>query len=106
MVLRDDATEDRRGIINVPLSHAYGCMSLLVLLAYGMSAVIMNKFVPDVYLGAIQKYRVTSLMVVPPLALFLAQYPLLAKYDLSSVEYIYCGVAALAKDVEETLRKK
>lgn len=44
--------------------------------------------------------------VVPPLMVFLAKHPLVDEYDLSSLQNIYCGAAALGKEVEEAVKAR
>ncbi|KAE8441475.1 hypothetical protein EG329_004931 [Mollisiaceae sp. DMI_Dod_QoI] len=62
---------------------------------------IMKKFDFVKWLEAIQKYRVTALIMVPPLVVALAKSPLTRKYDLSSVKEIGSGAAPLSGEVVE-----
>ena len=47
--------------------------------------------------------QVTSLALVPPVAVYLAKHPALDKYDLSSLLSVSCGAAPLQADVERAL---
>lgn len=93
-------------ILNVPFYHVLGCMCLLGLIRLETKAIVMSTFIPDVYLAAIERYKVNLLMVVPLLVIFLAQTPLVDKYDLSSVKKIICGVAILTKEKEQALIRR
>lgn len=46
------------------------------------------------------------LMAVPPLMLILAKHPLVSKYDLSSLLFIFCGAAPLSKEIEDEVYKR
>lgn len=58
--------------------------------------VMLPAFTPDTFLGAIEKHKVTIASVVPPILLFLAQSPLVAKYDLSSLRWMMSAAAPLS----------
>jgi len=49
-------------------------------------------------LQVIQKYRITSLNMVPPIAVALAKRSEVKDYDLSSIESAGCGAAPLGKE--------
>ena len=46
------------------------------------------------------------LHLVPPLALFLAQHPLVDSYDLSSLRLIICGAAPVSPAVPAAVLKR
>lgn len=53
-----------------------------------------------------QKYKVTSTIMVPPLMVFLAKSPIVNEYDLSSLKIVWCGAAALSKELEDTVKDR
>lgn len=57
----------------------------------------MPKFDLEMYLATVQRYRVSSLSFVPPIAVLLAKSPVVKKYDLSSVQYVLAGGAPLGE---------
>lgn len=57
-------------------------------------------------LSHLEKFRVTSLSAVPPVVLQLAKSPLLAKYDLTSIEELVCGTAPLAPEIARDAERK
>jgi acyl-CoA synthetase (AMP-forming)/AMP-acid ligase II len=85
----------------LPLYHIYG-MTVLMLgaLAHRATLVLLPKFEPVTFFGAIEKHRVSVACLVPPLCLFLAKDPSVARADLSSLKYIYSGAAPLDAALE------
>jgi 4-coumarate--CoA ligase len=85
----------------LPLYHIYG-MTVLMLgaLAHRATLVLLPKFEPLTFFGAIEKHRVSVACLVPPLCLFLAKDPSVARADLSSLKYIYSGAAPLDAALE------
>jgi acyl-CoA synthetase (AMP-forming)/AMP-acid ligase II len=53
----------------------------------------------------VQKYRINSLTVVPPIVVALAKHPIVKKFDLSSLEAIGCGAAPLSTEIMEEVEK-
>jgi len=61
----------------------------------------MSKFEFEPYLAMVQKYSITSLSFVPPIAVLLAKSPVVKKYDLSSVKYCLVGGAPLGEKLQK-----
>ncbi|HXW65962.1 MAG TPA: AMP-binding protein [Burkholderiaceae bacterium] len=86
----------------LPMFHIYGFTVILVGgLANGITLVTMPRFEPEPFLKALQDYRVTNLGLVPPVLHFLANHPLVASYDLSSLQKVGCGAAPLGGSLEQ-----
>lgn len=91
----------------LPMFHVFG----LAVISYsqlrsGNTIVSMAKFEFESALRAVEKYRVTSLWIVPPIVLALSkQQGIVKKYDLSSLRHIGSGAAPLGKDVMEDCAK-
>ena len=51
-------------------------------------------------------FQITSLTIVPPLAVMLCKSGLLDKYDLSHVQNVSCGAAPLKYEQEMELKEK
>ena len=84
----------------LPCFHIYGlAVIVFTSLFNGIRIVSVPKFEPEMFLSAIEKYKVTLAPLVPPLILFLAKHPLVDKYDLSSLEQITSGAAPLGGDL-------
>ncbi|TVY93005.1 Acyl-CoA ligase, partial [Lachnellula willkommii] len=65
----------------------------------GIPVYVMKKFDFVQMLESVQKFKITTLSMVPPIVVALAKSPLPRKYDLSSVVDITCGAAPLSGEV-------
>lgn len=68
--------------------------------------IVMKRFDEDVFLKTIQDFKISSLMLVPPLAVFLTKTPKAEQYDLSCIQEAYCGAAPLSVETEKALKKR
>ncbi|ERT03076.1 uncharacterized protein SPSK_08924 [Sporothrix schenckii 1099-18] len=94
------------GLCFLPMYHAYGQTYFIAIMAQmEIPAYIMGKFDFIKFLDHIQKFRVTTLSLVPPIAVALSKHPIVKKYDLSSVEAVSSGAAPLASESVAALRK-
>jgi fatty-acyl-CoA synthase len=87
--------EDTRFLISTPLSHA-GAAFFVPTLLRGGCIVVLPGFEPTAVLEAIQKYKITATMLVPTMLYILLDHPKLDDYDLSSLETVYYGAAAMS----------
>lgn len=90
----------------LPFFHVFGIGMCLSSLFHGATLVTLPRFIPDIFLKALQTYKVTLVPVVPPLAIFLAKHDVVAKFDLSSMKSIMCGAAPLAGEVQQIICKR
>lgn len=80
----------------LPFFHIYGLTALMnAPLRQGSTVVVLPRFDLDTFLGTIEKHRITSLYVAPPIVLALAKHPAVEGYDLSSLKYIVSAAAPL-----------
>ncbi|CAG9761517.1 unnamed protein product [Ceutorhynchus assimilis] len=101
-IIMDD--ENILGLL--PFFHSYGFAMVLMALANGRTVISLRKFEENSFLKTIQDFKIHTLFLAPPLAVFLAKTSLLDKYDLSCVNRILCGAAPLCKDVEEEVKRR
>ncbi|XHG06992.1 hypothetical protein AWENTII_010162 [Aspergillus wentii] len=93
-----------RWVCFLPMYHA---MAQNIFIAVGLRrkvpVYIMPKFDFIKVLEYIEKFRITDLILVPPVVVALAKHPAVksGKYDLSSVETIGSGAAPLGREVCE-----
>jgi fatty-acyl-CoA synthase len=87
--------EDTRFLIATPLSHA-GAAFFIPTLLRGGCIVVLPGFDPTGVLEAIQKYKITATMLVPTMLYILMDHPKIDEYDLSSLETVYYGAAAMS----------
>ncbi|XP_017769275.1 PREDICTED: 4-coumarate--CoA ligase 1-like [Nicrophorus vespilloides] len=89
-----------------PFYHISGTIVSLLTMISGMVSVIMPKFHGKKYLELIDDHRATLLVMVPPIADFLVQSPLVADFKLDSVDDVVCGAAPLATEIQNVLSKR
>lgn len=83
-----------RFLMCTPLSHAGAAFFLPTLMAGG-SMVVLPKFDPAEVLETIERYRINATMLVPSMLYALMDHPDSRTRDLSSLETIYYGAAAI-----------
>ncbi|KAK4884443.1 hypothetical protein RN001_000714 [Aquatica leii] len=90
----------------MPLFHNFGFLTTLGYLTLGVHIVQMQRYNDKIFLESLQKYKVESTLVVPPIMIFLVKNSIVNQYDLSSLKEIGCGAAPLSKEtIEETVKK-
>lgn len=91
----------------LPFFHIYGMTVLMnMFLAKGAAVVTMPRFDLQQFLELTQTHKATRLYIVPPVALALAQHPLVDEYDVSSVDTIFSGAAPLGPETEVAVGKR
>lgn len=85
--------QEIRHLICAPLSHA-GASVLTTLLLKGGSMVVLPGFDPVSFMEAVQKYRITTALMVPTMVLSLIDHPRFGEFDLSSLEVVFYGASA------------
>jgi acyl-CoA synthetase (AMP-forming)/AMP-acid ligase II len=70
------------------------------------TVVVLPKFELGPCCSAIEKYRATILLLVPPIALVLVKNPEARKYDLSTLRLVISGAAPLGPELEQELASK
>ncbi|EPE08318.1 4-coumarate- ligase [Ophiostoma piceae UAMH 11346] len=107
---RDPVVVEQRkravGLCFLPLYHAYGQTYFVATMPFlDITTYIMSKFEFAKFLEYIERYRVTTLTLVPPIAVLLSKSPLAKKTDLSSVEIVGCGAAPLAMETQMAVQR-
>jgi long-chain acyl-CoA synthetase len=80
-----------------PLTHAAGLM-MMVYYCRGAKNIILPRFDETEILKAVERERVTSLLLIPTMLYRVLISPELSAYDLSSVNRIWYGTAPMAVD--------
>lgn len=95
-----------RWLCFLPLYHA---MAQTIYIAGGLlreiPVYIMAKFDFVEMLANVERFKITDLTVVPPIAVALTKHPATQKYDLSSIASMNCGSAPLRSDVCRAIEK-
>lgn len=102
-----DVGNKQVAIAVLPMFHIFG-LNLTVLGSFltGMVVVVVPRFDIEVFCAAIQKYKVTLALVVPPMLLGLARHPAVSKYDLSSLRIALCGAAPLSRELGDEVERR
>ncbi|KAH9833509.1 amp dependent CoA ligase [Rhodofomes roseus] len=88
----------------LPLYHAYGLAFIMHFGFFlGMPLVISQKFVFTDMLKSIERYRITTLPAVPPMAVLFVKHPDVKKYDLSSIKSFMVGAAPVSPELQSAL---
>ena len=84
----------------LPFYHIYGMTVIMsASLQAGATVVTMPRFDLEQFLGLLQKHRVTTAYLVPPIVLALAKHPLVDDFDISSLKNVMSGAAPLPESV-------
>jgi acyl-CoA synthetase (AMP-forming)/AMP-acid ligase II len=87
-----------------PFSHIMGfVVTLAVPLCAGATVVTVPRFDPGRLLELVERHRVTVLVGAPPMLRVLVTHPRAAQADLSSLELVVCGGAALPAATQRAL---
>jgi fatty-acyl-CoA synthase len=84
-----------RQLICSPLSHGGGAMFMPTMIKRG-SMVVLPGFEPGAVLAAIEKYRITCVLLVPTMIYALLDHPGRGDYDLSSLQVIFYGASSIS----------
>ena len=86
-------------LCNSPLFHILGQACGLSTLLLGGSLIVQPKVNLDANFDAIQRFKARSMIGVPTLYRMMLEHERLEQYDLSSVDYWYCGGDKLPVEV-------
>lgn len=91
----------------LPFSHMYALtLDVVHCLTTGTTMVILPRFEEKNVLEAIQKYKVTWSLVVPPILIILRESKLLDKYDLTTWKGMMSAAAPLGDDLAKSVEKR
>lgn len=85
----------------LPFCHAYGqTFPILIALKMKVTVYIMKQFVFTNFLQNIQDYKISHLQIAPPILVMMLKRPETARYNLSSVQGIFCAAAPLSSSLQ------
>jgi long-chain acyl-CoA synthetase len=92
-------TRDDRGLCALPMFHCFGQNAIMnALVAAGGLLVLHERFVPDAFIEALARHRITILYAVPTMYILFLARPL--PLDLASVRLCFSAAAILPTDIE------
>jgi len=96
----------QRYLIAAPLYHMNALALAQLAIAAHSTIVLLPNFTARSYIAAIEKYRCTWLTAVPPMiAMMLREADVLAKTDLSSVQFVRMGSAPVSQSLMSALKR-
>lgn len=97
---------DQRRLLCLPMFHA-ACVPIAhtSILRGGQVGIVMRRFELESFLANIEKFEITDLGVVPPIAIAIIMSGLGKKYSMKSVRSVSCGAAPLGKESQDRLRQ-
>ncbi|WP_347312387.1 AMP-binding protein [Defluviimonas sp. SAOS-178_SWC] len=91
----------------LPFFHIYGMTVLANLyLGAGGGVVTMPRFDLELFLRLIQDHRTRQAFCVPPVVLALAKHPMVDKFDLSGLKYVFSGAAPLGAPLSNAVSER
>ena len=91
----------------LPFFHIYGLVVIMKLaLSRGGTVISLPRFEFREFLSALEKYRVTTAPLVPPVVLGMVKNPAVGEFDLSRIRLVFSGAAPLGEDIARQLSKK
>ncbi|KAI0080345.1 amp dependent CoA ligase [Panus rudis PR-1116 ss-1] len=90
----------------LPFYHIYGLVvNLHFYLFCGYSLVVSTKFNFLQMLKSIERYKISHLLLVPPMIVLMCKNPATKQHDLSSVRFMMSGAAPLSADlIQQVIR--
>jgi fatty-acyl-CoA synthase len=86
---------ETRFLICTPLSHA-GAAFFTPTLLRGGSLTVLPGFDPEQFMRTVEEHRITATMLVPTMLYVLLDHPKFDQYDLSSLQTVFYGAAAMS----------
>jgi acyl-CoA synthetase (AMP-forming)/AMP-acid ligase II len=91
----------------LPFFHIYGMVVVMGgALREGACIVSLPRFDLEQVLTVLQDHRIRMANIVPPILLALAKHPIVAKYDLSSLKYLFSGAAPLGAELATACQER
>jgi len=90
----------------LPLCHTFGFEVVLISMAAASMMIMYSSFDPAKVMESIEKYKITLFTGVPVMFQMIINHPDFNERDLSSLEGVVSGSAALAPDLNRRFEKK
>lgn len=90
----------------LPFFHAYGLHVALNDIAFGRTVVVLDRFDFEFHLKLIDKYKITTLAIVPPILQMYAKDSLMDQYDLTHIEHVLVAGASVSETLIGIVAKR
>lgn len=89
----------------LPFFHIFGMVVIMAqYLMRGGKIICMQQFDGEQMLRLVQDFKIHCIYLVPPVVTFLTKSPLVANYDLTSIDTVMSGAAPLGKELTIALK--
>ena len=101
-------TPDLRAFVGVlPFFHIYGMVVIMNLaLLRRATSVTLPRFDLEAFLRVLQDWPIALAHIVPPIAVALAKHPIVDRYDLSNLRWLFSGAAPLGPQLTEAVQAR
>ncbi len=94
-----DPDANECNLLTVPLYHIAGVQSMMAGVWGGRTLVLQQQFEPEGWMELVQRENVNRAMMVPTMLKTLMDHPKFSEFDLSSLDVITYGAAAMPESV-------
>ena len=100
-----DSTSRVLGVL--PFFHIYGMVVVMGgALRQGACIVSLPRFDLEQVLTVLQDHKIRMANIVPPILVALAKHPIVAKYDLTQLKYLFSGAAPLGTELASACQER
>jgi acyl-CoA synthetase (AMP-forming)/AMP-acid ligase II len=100
-----DSTSRVLGVL--PFFHIYGMVVVMGgALRQGACIVSLPRFDLEQVLTVLQDHKIRMANIVPPILVALAKHPIVAKYDLTHLKYLFSGAAPLGTELASACQER
>ncbi|KAG5657898.1 hypothetical protein KAF25_007931 [Fusarium avenaceum] len=105
---QEDGIETQACLGALPFSHIYGLLIISFASTFrGDEVIVLPEFELEKALIAVQRHKIAHMNVVPPIIIrIIHNKALCAKYDLSSIRWLYTGAAPLGPEVVKEVKRQ
>jgi long-chain acyl-CoA synthetase len=98
---------DDHCLLVLPLFHVNAiCVSFLTMMLCGGQLTVLDRFAPESFIAAIERFRPTYFSAVPTIYARLAELPESVRPDVSSLRFAICGAAPVSRELLETVEER
>lgn len=91
----------------LPFFHIYGMTAIMNLgLLRRATVVTLPRFELEAFLQVLQDWPIPLAHIVPPIAVALAKHPVVDRYDLRGVKWLFSGAAPLGAELTAAIRSR
>lgn len=107
MVACFDLSAEDHALLVLPLFHVNSIMvSFLSPISVGGRTTVLERFQPESFIAAVEKFRPTYFSAVPAIYARLAELPESTHFDTSSLRFAICGAAPVSKELLERIEQR